>query len=189
MVTSSTTIDYRIRYNQVSSSHSALTALQLIKFQVCPCLQPSRRWLPVTNTKTTTRLSAMSSARRRKSSAYYGLSVVVASRLVEMLGNDTDDESKEFSPSHYLKYRLENSCDAKQSDRQSDAGQDWVRYSETPSRLTSPSRGDDEDINYQLKFMSDSRKIMVQSSTSYLFIPLPPQDKECVNILRDHVIN
>jgi hypothetical protein len=32
MVTLATTIEYRIRYNQVSSGHSALTALKLIKF-------------------------------------------------------------------------------------------------------------------------------------------------------------
>ncbi len=79
---------------------------------------------------------------------------MVASLAVEMLGNDTDDESEEFSPSHYLKYRFENSCDAKQSDGQSDAGQDWVRCSDTSSILTSSSRGDDEEINYQPKFPS-----------------------------------
>ena len=43
MVTSATTIEYRIRYNQVSSGHSAITALQLIKFQVYSCRQPRRR--------------------------------------------------------------------------------------------------------------------------------------------------
>jgi hypothetical protein len=53
MVTSATTIEYRIRYSQVSSGHSAITALQLIKFLVCPCRQPRRRGPPVTNTKTT----------------------------------------------------------------------------------------------------------------------------------------
>ncbi len=74
----------------------------------------------------------MFSARRQKLSADNGLSVMVASRSVEMFGNHTDDESEEFSPSHYLKYRLENRCDAKQSDGQSDAGQDWVRYSDIP---------------------------------------------------------
>ncbi len=71
-----------------------------------------------------------------------------------MLGNDTDNESKEFRQSQYLKYRLENSCDAMQSDGKSDAGQDWVGYSDTPSSLTSSSRGDDEEINYQPKFTS-----------------------------------
>jgi hypothetical protein len=50
----------------------------------------------------------MSSARRRESSAD-GHSVMVASRSVEMSGYDTDDESKEFSPSQYLEYRLEKS--------------------------------------------------------------------------------
>ncbi len=29
-----------------------------------------------------------------------------------MSGYDTDNESEEFSPSQYLKYRLEKSCDA-----------------------------------------------------------------------------
>ena len=53
MVTSATTIEYRIRYNQVSSGHSAITALQLIKFQVYSCRQPRRRRPPVPNTKTT----------------------------------------------------------------------------------------------------------------------------------------
>jgi hypothetical protein len=52
----------------------------------------------------------MSSARRRESSADDGHSVMVASRSVEMSGYDTDDESEEFSPSQYLKYRLEKSC-------------------------------------------------------------------------------
>jgi hypothetical protein len=71
-----------------------------------------------------------------------------------MLGNNTDNESEEFSPGQYLKYRLENSCDANQSDGQSDARQDWVTYSDTPSSLTSSSRGDEEEINYQPKFTS-----------------------------------
>jgi hypothetical protein len=53
MVTSATTIEYRIRDNQVSSCHSAITALQLIEFQVCPCRQPSRSGPQVANTKTT----------------------------------------------------------------------------------------------------------------------------------------
>ncbi len=156
MFTEWTTIEYSIRYNQVSSGHSAITALQLIKFQVFPCRQPSRRGPPVSNTKPTTRLrlSAMSSARRRNSSANDVLSIVVASRSVEMLGNNTDNESEEFSPGQYLKYRLENSCDANQSDGQSDARQDWVTYSDTPSSLTSSSRGDEEEINYQPKFTS-----------------------------------
>ena len=104
MVTSATTIEYRIRYNQVSSGHSAITALQLIKFQVYSCRQPRRRrkihFLSI----------QMSSARRRESSADDGHSVMVASRSVEMSGYDTDDESEEFSPSQYLKYRLEKSC-------------------------------------------------------------------------------
>ena len=110
MVTSATTIEYRIRYNQVSSGHSAITALQLIKFQVYSCRQPRRRRPPVPNTKTTSSRSQMSSARRRESSADDGHSVMVASRSVEMSGYDTDDESEEFSPSQYLKYRLEKSC-------------------------------------------------------------------------------
>ncbi len=71
-----------------------------------------------------------------------------------MLGNVTDNESKEFIPSQHLEYWLENSCDAKQSDGKSDAGQDWVRYSDTPSGLTSSYGGDDEEINYQPKFTS-----------------------------------
>jgi hypothetical protein len=35
------------------------------------------------------------------------------------------------------------------------------------------------------------QQILVQSSASYPFIPLPPPDRECVtrNILRDHAIN
>ena len=49
-------------------------------------------------------------ARRRESSADDGHLVMVASRSVEMSGYDTDDESEEFSPSQYLKYRLEKSC-------------------------------------------------------------------------------
>lgn len=110
MVTSATTIEYRIRYNQVSSGHSAITALQLIKFQVYSCRQPRRRRPPVPNTKTTSSRFQMSSARRRESSADDGHSVMVASRSVEMSGYDTDDESEEFSPSQYLKYRLEKSC-------------------------------------------------------------------------------
>ena len=57
MVTSATTIEYRIRYNQVSSGHSAITALQLIKFQVYSCRQPRRRRPPVPNTKTTSSAS------------------------------------------------------------------------------------------------------------------------------------
>ena len=110
MVTSATTIEYRIRYNQVSSGHSAITALQLIKFQVYSCRQPRRRRPPVPNTKTTSSRFQMSSARRRESSADDGHSVMVASQSVEMSGYDTDDESEEFSPSQYLKYRLEKSC-------------------------------------------------------------------------------
>jgi hypothetical protein len=98
----------------------------------------------------------MSSASHRESRADDGLSVVVASRSVEMSGNDTDNESEEFSPIQYLKC-----CDAKKSDRQSDAGQDWIRYSYNPSSLTSSSRGDDEDINYQLKFTS---RILITNS-------------------------
>ena len=63
MVTSATTIEYRIRYNQVSSGHSAITALQLIKFQVYSCRQPRRRMPlrrrrpPVPNTKPTSSAS------------------------------------------------------------------------------------------------------------------------------------
>ena len=57
MVTSATTIEYRIRYNQVSSGHSAITALQLIKFQVYSCRQPRRRRPPVPNTKNTSSAS------------------------------------------------------------------------------------------------------------------------------------
>ncbi len=102
----------------------------------------------------------MSSARRRESSADDGHSVMVASRSVEMSGYDTYDESEEFSPSQYLKYRLENSCDAKQSDRQSDAGQDWVGYSDTPSSLTSSSSGDYEKIDYKPKFTAAEAKLM-----------------------------
>jgi hypothetical protein len=33
------------------------------------------------------------------------------------------------------------------------------------------------------------REIMVQSSVSYPFIPLPPPDRECVIIRRDHAID
>jgi hypothetical protein len=84
---SSTSIEYSIRYNQVSSSHSAINALKLIQF--APAASRAGA-----NTKTTTWLSAMSSARRRKSSADDDLSVVVASQSVEMLGNDADDERR-----------------------------------------------------------------------------------------------
>jgi hypothetical protein len=110
MVTSATTIEYRIRYNQVSSGHSAITALQLIKFQVYSCRQPRRRRPPVPNRKIHFLSIQMSSARRRESSADDGHSVMVASQPAEMSGYDTDDESEEFSPSQYLKYRLEKSC-------------------------------------------------------------------------------
>ena len=57
MVTSATTIEYRIRYNQVSSGHSAINALQLIKFQVYSCRQPRRRRPPIPNTKSTSSAS------------------------------------------------------------------------------------------------------------------------------------
>ena len=61
----------------------------------------------------------MSSARRRESSADNGHSVMVANLSVEMSGFDTDNENEEFSPSQYLKYRLEKSCDANnQTDNQ-----------------------------------------------------------------------
>jgi hypothetical protein len=61
----------------------------------------------------------MSSVRRRESSADDGHSVMVASRSVEMSGYDTDDESEQFSPGQYLKYRLEKSCYANnQTDNQ-----------------------------------------------------------------------
>jgi len=107
MVTSATTIEYRIRYNQVSSGHSAITALQLIKFQVYSCRQPRRRRPPVPNTKTT---SSRSKCPAPVAENRVPTMVMVASRSVEMSGYDTDDESEEFSPSQYLKYRLEKSC-------------------------------------------------------------------------------
>ncbi len=96
----------------------------------------------------------MSSTRRGESSADDGLSVLAAGQSVETLGNATDDQSKEFSPSQYHKYRLEDSCDAKQSDGQPDDEHDWARYSDTASSLTSSSGGDDKEINYQPKFTS-----------------------------------
>jgi hypothetical protein len=116
MVTSATTIEYRNRYNQVSSGNSAITALQLIIFQVCPVASREGR---LRTQKPLPCASKMSSARRRESSADDGHSVMVASRSVEMSGYDTDDESEEFSPSQYLEYRLEKCCDANnQTDNQ-----------------------------------------------------------------------
>jgi len=66
---------------------------------------------------------------------------MVASRSVEMSGYDTDDESEEFSPSQYLKYRLEKSCYAN-------------NQTSNLSSLTSSSRGDYVEFSYQPKFTS-----------------------------------
>ncbi len=104
----------------------------------------------------------VSSARRGESSAEDGLSVVAAGQSVDTLGNGsdygTDDKSKEFILSQTLKYRLEYRCDAKQSDGKPDDWQDWARYSDSPSSLTSSSGVDDEEINYQLKIASGNRQ-------------------------------
>ncbi len=101
MVASATTIEYRICYNQVSSGHAAITTLKLIKFQVCPCRQPSGHGPPVANTKPFPCASKMSSARRRESSADDDPSVAEAGPAMESGSGDDD-----HSPSQYRKARL-----------------------------------------------------------------------------------
>ncbi len=110
-----TTIEYRIRYNEVSSGHSAITALQLIKFQVCPCGQPSRRGPPVANTKT---------ASSRFQIVHWA--PVAENRLPTMAGQamESGSDYDDCSPSQYRKARLmhDSSSGVEESDRESDNG-------------------------------------------------------------------
>jgi hypothetical protein len=171
---SATTIEYSIRYNQVSSGHSAITALQLIKFQVCsqprrrrpaaekaPCSQPRRRGRRLRTQKSPPRASKMSSASRRKSSADDGSSAADAGLAMESGSGDDD-----CSPSQHRKARLMEDMEdsgVEESDRELDNGVELegsVTSSDGPPSLRSLSADeyDDDEVTCRKRLIEDEEK-------------------------------
>jgi hypothetical protein len=100
----------------------------------------------------------MSSARRRKSTAYDGSSAADAGPAMES-GSSNDD----CSPSQYRKARLmhDSSSCVEESDRESDNGvesEGSVISSDGPPSLASSSANADDEATYRKKFIEEAEK-------------------------------